>query len=113
MKALAIGGGRHFLPIEEARFWPHNRIVWAGPRETPVWLQQIVNSLNSDLKANEIRTEARAFAAHITLIRNAHAPDALPPLPRLRWPVEEVVLVESRRADAGRRYEVLRRYALA
>ncbi|HUK04146.1 MAG TPA: RNA 2',3'-cyclic phosphodiesterase [Burkholderiales bacterium] len=113
LKALEIVGSRHFLPIVEARYWPHNRIVWAGPAEMPAPLGRLADDLALSLNSKNFKTEKRQFAAHVTLIRNAHAPDGLPPLPRLRWPVDEVVLVESRPADAGRRYEVLRRYALA
>ena len=36
--ALAAGrrvrGAPHELPIERARWWKHNRIVWAGPERT-------------------------------------------------------------------------------
>lgn len=113
LKALAIQGRRHELPIVLARYWDHNRIVWVGPDESPAPLLQLSDLLNRELKARQFPTEAREFAAHITLIRKARAVEALPPLPRVRWPVEEVVLVESRPAGAGRDYRVVARYALA
>jgi len=113
LKALQLTGSRHLLPIEQARYWTRNRIVWVGPGETPGPLLALANDLNRELQARQFRSEAREFAAHITLIRNAHAPGALPDLPPVRWPVEECVLVESRAAGAGRTYEVLARYALA
>lgn len=113
LRALELRGRRHALPIEQARYWPRNRIVWAGPEELPSALGRLAKDLKEILEKRGFRTEMRDFAAHVTLIRNARAPQALPPLPRLHWPVEEVVLVESRPADAGRAYEVLQRYALA
>ncbi len=106
-------GRRHELPIEQARYWPRNRIVWVGPDELPPALGELASDLKGILEQRGFRTELRDFAAHVTLIRNARAPEALPPLPRLRWPVEEAVLVESRPADAGHAYEIVRRYALA
>jgi 2'-5' RNA ligase len=112
LEALRIEGRRHDLPLEVARYWPRNRIVWAGPEQTPDALQQVFASLREELKARNFRTEAQQFAAHVTLIRNARAAASLPP-PRVRWPVEEVVLVESRPAATGRDYQVVRRYALA
>jgi 2'-5' RNA ligase len=33
--AMRVRGARHELPIEEARFWKKNQIVWVGPREMP------------------------------------------------------------------------------
>ncbi len=106
-------GRRHALPIEQARYWPRNRIVWVGPETLPPALGELATDLKAILERRGFRTEHRDFAAHVTLIRNARAPEALPPLPRLHWPVEEIVLVESRPADAGRAYEVVQRYALA
>jgi len=57
--------------------------------------------------------EKRQFAAHITLIRKAREPGALPQLPALRWPVEEFVLARSRLAPEGASYEVVGRFALS
>jgi 2'-5' RNA ligase len=73
----------------------------------------LAQELGSLLEQNGFRTEKREFAAHVTLVRSARAPDGLPPIPALRWPVEEVVLVESQPADGGRRYAVRQRYGLA
>ena len=113
LKALDLTGTRHILPIDRARYWAHNRIVWVGPEETPGPLLALANALNRELQTRQFRSEAREFAAHVTLIRNAQAPAALPALPPVRWPIEECVLVESRPTGAGRDYEVLARYALS
>ena len=88
--------------IEQARYWPHNRIVWVGPLETPQGLAQLARALG----------ERRDYAAHVTLIRDARAPRALPPPPALEWPVAEFVLVSSTLGAGGPSYEVLERYAL-
>ena len=87
------------LPIETAGYWRHNRIVWAGPTETPLLLQNLSNSL---------KTESRPFAAHVTLLRQAPPPGPLPPLPAVRWPVREFALVKSDYAA----YETLVRFPL-
>ena len=112
LKAFRAQGRKHALPIEQARFWKHNRIVWAGPRETPAPLADVVRSLRAYLKAHQFRVEEREFAAHITLIRKASAPGALPGLPAISWPVEEIVLVRSRLSPQGSGYEVAQRYPL-
>lgn len=103
---------RHALPIEEARYWARNRIVWVGPRNTPDALQALAASLNADLGKNGFRTEDRSFAAHITLIRKANGAEGLSPLPTVRWPVEEYVLVRSRPIAKGSDYEVIGRFPL-
>ncbi|HJS39507.1 MAG TPA: RNA 2',3'-cyclic phosphodiesterase [Burkholderiales bacterium] len=88
--------------IEQARYWEHNRIVWAGPHETPPELGRLAQALG----------ETRRYAAHVTLIRKARAPRHLPPVPALEWPVPELLLVGSTLSAEGPSYEVLGRYAL-
>jgi 2'-5' RNA ligase len=109
----ATGGRAHSLPIEQARYWKHNRIVWVGPNETPAPLARLAAELNGLLMKEGFALEARAFAAHVTLIRKARAPRALPELPALEWPLEEFVLVRSQLSNEGSSYEVLERFALA
>lgn len=98
--------------LEEAKLWRHNRIVWVGPRETPEPLGILVENLKRQLTARNIKTENRPFAAHITLIRKAREPRALPQLPAVNWPVEEFVLVGSQLSAGGSRYERLASFAL-
>ncbi len=91
------------LPIDVARYWNHNRIVWAGPGAVPLELAALARALG----------ETRKFAGHVTLVRKAHPPAQLPPLPPLAWPVREFVLVNSTLGPEGPSYEVLERFALA
>lgn len=112
LRKLRVRGRRRRLPIEQARYWTRNRIVWVGPSETPGALLDLVSALESELKDHQFRTEERKFAAHITLIRKARDPGRLPSLPDVEWPVEEVVLVRSHLSAEGSRYEVLERYPL-
>ncbi len=102
----------HRLPIEEARYWPHNRIVWVGPKETPPALAELAGSLKRELEAEGFQLEARPFSAHVTLIRQARDPKSLPPLPAVEWAVEEFVLVRSALSSDGSRYAVLARHSL-
>jgi 2'-5' RNA ligase len=85
-----------------ARFWAHNRIVWVGPEECPASLSTLARDLGGE----------REFAAHVTLIRKARAPQRLPALPALEWPVTEFALVNSTLGPEGPSYEVLGRFAL-
>jgi 2'-5' RNA ligase len=115
-KAIAAGkrveAKAHKLPIEQARYWRENNIVWAGPRETPPPLKALFESLSVELYREELILERRAFAAHVTLIRKVRAAKSLPPLPALDWPVDEFVLVRSLLSSAGSSYEPLERFRL-
>ncbi len=90
------------LPIDIARYWNHNRIVWAGPAQVPLELAELARALG----------ETREFAGHVTLLRKARATAHLPPLPPLEWPVREFLLVNSNLGPEGPGYEVLERFAL-
>lgn len=113
LKDLRAAGEAHSLPIEQARHWARKRIVWAGPREAPAALRVLASVLNAQLAQRSFVTEARPFAAHVTLIRKTGAPGALPALPGVDWPVREFLLVRSQLSSGGPRYEVLERFALA
>jgi 2'-5' RNA ligase len=111
--AREVRGAAHALPIEEARYWEHNRIVWAGPREMPAPLAELASELRAALLRGRFALESRPFQAHITLIRKAGTPRSLPPLPAVDWPVGEFVLVRSASASEGSRYMFAERFALA
>jgi 2'-5' RNA ligase len=109
--ARRAAGAVHDLPIEHARHWRENNIVWAGPRETPLALAALFKSLSLELYREEFILERRPFAAHVTLIRKARAA-RLPPLPAVEWPVREFLLVRSSLSSKGSTYEPLERFAL-
>ena len=109
--ASRVTGQPHALPMEEARYWRDNNIVWAGPRDTPPALAALHESLSRQLYREEFILERRPFAAHVTLIRKARA-GRLPALAALEWPVREFSLVRSSLSSRGSTYEVLKRFAL-
>lgn len=96
------------LPVETAKYWRDNHIVWVGPREMPEGLRVLVERLHLALYRAEFILERRAFAAHVTLLRKARKPAAIQPLPRVEWPVREFALVNS----AGGAYAVVERFPL-
>lgn len=110
--ARRVQGRAHGLPIETAKYWKHNRIVWAGPRETPALLKEMVEALHLELFRAEYVLERRPFAAHVTLVRNARPPRRLPPLPAVDWPVREFSLVRSSVDSKGSTYDAVERFAL-
>ncbi|HVB47419.1 MAG TPA: RNA 2',3'-cyclic phosphodiesterase [Burkholderiales bacterium] len=108
----AAGGAPHSLSIDQVRYWEHNRVVWVGPRETPVPLGALAGALRTELLREGFALEKRSFQAHVTVIRNARAPGARPPFPVIAWPVEEFVLVRSELSGDGSDYECVERFAL-
>jgi len=110
--ARRVRATRHELPIEEARYVKRNEMIWAAPRECPAALEALVKALHFELYRDEFILERRPFAAHVTLLRNAQPPKALPPLPSVRWPVDEFLLVGSQTSAKGSVYRALERFPL-
>jgi 2'-5' RNA ligase len=113
LAARRVKAPGHALPMEKAQYWKHNRIVWAGPRETPPGLKALAEALHLELFRAEYMLERRPFAAHVTLLRNAPSPGELAPLPQVEWPVHEFTLVRSTPAGAkGSLYDIVERFPL-
>ncbi len=110
--ARRVQGEAFELPIDEAKYWKHNRIVWVGPKEMPFQLMNLAVRLQAELRKEKFVLEERPFAAHITLVRKASVPEAIPPLPALSWPAREFVLVRSIPHSKGSRYETIQRFPL-
>lgn len=110
--ARTVRAPAHRLPVTHADYWPHNRILWAGPARTPAPTRRLAAGLNRVLTQAGFALERHAFTAHVTLLRKARSPRSLPPLPKVNWPVDEFVLVRSRLSEAGSHYEVLERFPL-
>ena len=110
--ARRVRSKAHTLPIEHAKYWRENNIVWAGPHETPPALKALFDTLSIELYREEFILERRPFAAHVTLIRKARAAN-LPPLPATPgWPVDEFLLMRSSLSSKGSTYEPLERFSL-
>ena len=102
------------LPVDTAKYWRHNRIVWVGPQAMPEPLRQLAADLRRELLLKNFAMEEREFAAHVTLIRKAGPPKSLPPLPSIEWPAREFVLVCSvPDKERSPHYETLERFLLA
>ncbi len=110
--ARRVRAEAHALPIEIAKYWKHNHVLWAGPRETPPKLKALVDALHLELYRAEYILERRPFAAHVTLLRTPRPPASLPALPKVAWPVGEFSLVSSSLSSKGSRYEIVERFAL-
>jgi 2'-5' RNA ligase len=110
--ARRVSGRAHALPLDEARYWRRERILWIGPRETPLALREVVDGLASELRREGFVLEERPFAAHVTLLRNAPPPKNAAPLPKVDWPIEELLLVRSSVSSKGASYEPVERFPL-
>ena len=93
-------------------WWPHNRIVWAAPGETPVELMRLVDALREKLLGSGFRFDTKPFVPHITLLRKADCRKSPLPAGTIEWRAEDFVLVRSVPGESGSAYEVVGRWQL-
>jgi 2'-5' RNA ligase len=99
------------LNLSAAHYWGHNHIVYAAPDSVPSQLSALVNKLESKLRKHRFRFEQRPYKPHVTLLRHAKWSDTdLPPMPEVRWHINDFVLVQSLSDEQSSRYEVLARF---
>ena len=112
LKATAAGVRvRPFeLVLDDAGFWKHNRIAWAGATQTPAALETLASDLRAALAAARFAFDPKPFVSHVTLVRKARPGFVMPALDPIRWQVTAFVLVQSVVRPAGSDYLVEARW---
>ena len=82
-------------------------IVWAGTSAAPPELDALVLGLREALTRSGVAFDSKAFASHVTLLRDARKPRVMPELEPIRWDVDGFVLARSPIERGGGPYEVL------
>lgn len=113
LAAQEVAGARFEIEFDVARYWGHNHIVYAAPRQVPAELTGLVHELERHLRKYRFNFEPREFKPHVTLLRHAQWSDApLPQMDTVPWPAREFVLVQSLSDEQGAHYKVLSRFGL-
>jgi len=94
------------LVLDQPGYWKHNRIAWAGASVVPPELEALVSELRGALVKSQIRFDAKSFASHVTLLRGAREPAAMPALAPVEWRLYGFALVQSVTLPRGSRYEI-------
>jgi 2'-5' RNA ligase len=94
------------LVLDEAGFWKHNRIAWAGATQTPAPLETLATDLRAALVAARFAFDPKPFVSHVTLVRKARPGFVMPAFAPIRWQVTGFVLVRSVMRPAGSDYLV-------
>ena len=104
--AAAVAAPAFELRTDVLGYWRHNRIVWAGARETPEALSALVAKLSANLARAGWRGEDRPYVPHVTLLRNAKRPPQTMGVDAPPWAVREIALVET----GGGRYATVAKW---
>ena len=94
------------LVLDQPGYWTHNRIAWAGASVVPPALEALVSELRGALAKSQIRFDAKSFVSHVTLLRDAREPAAMPALAPIEWRLDGFALVQSVSLPQSSRYEI-------
>lgn len=95
------------LTIDRIGYFTQKKIAWAGMHETSPALTDLNRHLLEALAQNKVAfSSASEFRPHVTLARDADAPEELPFQP-FAWTCRHVALVESSNRVDGVHYQVL------
>lgn len=99
------------LMLNHPGCWPHNRVGWLGPANTPPALTQLVVDLRRVLHAGEFGVDEQPYVPHVTLFHNARC-SVPPPCRDVSWHASHFVLLASRAPGIGG-YDVLGEWPLS
>jgi 2'-5' RNA ligase len=94
------------LILDQPGYWKHNRIAWAGASAVPAEIEACVAELRSALARSHIGFDAKGFVPHVTLLRDAREPRAMPAPDPIEWRLDGFALVQSVTPPQGSRYEI-------
>jgi 2'-5' RNA ligase len=100
------------LVLDRPGYWKRNHIAWAGASAVPDGLGEMVRELRCALARSRIDFELKEFVSHVTLLRNAEEPQAMPLLEPIRWEIDGFALVRSPIERGGGPYAVLNSWGL-
>ena len=104
--AAAVVPRAYSLTLDQPGYWKHNRIAWAGAAVVPPELEALVAGLRAALANARVDFDPKAFVSHVTLLREASEPRAMPALPPIEWKPDSFALVRSVAQPRGSGYEV-------
>ncbi len=94
------------LVVDQPGYWKHNRIAWAGASADPPELAGMVGKLRGALTEAGFVFDRKPFVSHVTLLRKASPPAAMPSLPPFVWPTNGFALIRSVPGPRGSDYVV-------
>jgi 2'-5' RNA ligase len=101
------------LGLDRLGYFARTRVLWLGCESAPAGLLALVKQLNKVLSKHGYQAERRPFMPHVTLIRNARPPAALPEIEPVSWNIDGFALVQSLPQRTGVSYRVLKEYKFA
>jgi 2'-5' RNA ligase len=96
------------LVLDQPGYWKRKRIAWAGASIVPAELEVLAADLRGALMRAGVGFDGTGFVSHVTLLRNAREPRAMPALEPIEWKLDGFALVHSLTLPQGSRYQIVK-----
>jgi len=103
---------RFTLTLDRWGCWPRNGIAWVAPSRTPAQLHELAAGMAAWLRGVGFEMEIRRYDPHVTLVRKAKCVPLPDSMPQIQWDVADFILVRSKLAPDGARFETVGRWPL-
>ena len=110
--AASLGASGFELVLDHVAHWRHNRIVYAAPSAVPAALAALARDLTQRLSLAGWPIDARPFAPHVTLLRDARRPPRGVEFASVAWRVRALSLVETTRHEGKPVYRLRESWTL-
>lgn len=111
--ASAISVPGFEMVLDQAGSFPNREIpCWLSAGNQPAGLSRLYSRLERNLLAAGVRLEPVRFRPHLTVLREASRKLASKPIPPIRWPVTEFVMIRSVLHRWPAEYQILGRFPL-
>jgi len=111
-KASSIEVSGFDLELSKIGSFNRSQVIWLGPDRISQHLQELQQQLTQVQADCGLQPEARPFAPHMTLMRNARSGCSSLRTACISWQIRDFALIESITHPSGAEYRVLARWPL-
>ena len=98
------------IELTRIGWWRKPGVLWIGTHHIPEQLIHLVGSIKKIVKRQDLETEKRSYEPHVTIARKVKQIQLPKQSFNIRWPVNSIVLVESKSTDMGVVYQIVQKW---
>ena len=98
------------IELTRIGWWRKPGVLWIGTHHIPEQLIHLVGSIKKIVERQDLETEKRSYEPHVTIARKVKQIQLPKQSFNIRWPVNSIVLVESKSTDMGVVYQIVQKW---
>ena len=98
------------IELTRIGWWRKPGVLWIGTHHIPEQLIHLVGSIKKIVERQDLETEKRSYEQNVTIARKVKQIQLPKQSFNIRWPVNSIVLVESKSTDMGVVYQIIQEW---